>query len=363
MANINEKSNTKGRFVLVYSSIDRQPWSDDPFCMLIAQYLIRKVVYSECAYEFAGIQVSLKPGQFVTSLAELSDKARITATFKRFHSKNEKGSGKAATTKAVKRLIEDGFISAEVVGQGKNTATVFTVNNWVQAQAYSATPPATAPDTLQATVNDTQGNTQENTQADTQTNTPETQEQKGNEGGENTTTDTAPDTAENTQLDTTPATTPDTLPATAPDTVKQQEDLNNQIINNSISSEPKVSEPAEPVFIEFPLVGKAASPKSHGVTFSKIAEYAECYPIVDIEQSLREMKMWLIDNPAQRKTKKGIDRFINAWLSRNQNNRKTLRAIPGSVSNSHQSNAPAGVRTNDRARKLKEQFPGGATHG
>lgn len=46
--------------------------------------------------------------------------------------------------------------------------------------------------------------------------------------------------------------------------------------------------------------------------------WTELYPSVDIMQELRKMKGWLDSNPTKRKTKNGIKRFINSWLSREQ---------------------------------------------
>ena len=45
----------------------------------------------------------------------------------------------------------------------------------------------------------------------------------------------------------------------------------------------------------------------------------EAYPAVDVRDQLRQMKAWCISNPKNRKTKSGIPRFINTWLSKNQN--------------------------------------------
>ena len=42
------------------------------------------------------------------------------------------------------------------------------------------------------------------------------------------------------------------------------------------------------------------------------------YPAVDVMQELRKMSSWSTDNPKKRKTKGGIRRFINAWLSKEQ---------------------------------------------
>lgn len=45
----------------------------------------------------------------------------------------------------------------------------------------------------------------------------------------------------------------------------------------------------------------------------------ELYPIVDVKQAFRNMSAWCINNPKKRKTKSGITRFMNSWLSSEQN--------------------------------------------
>ncbi len=52
---------------------------------------------------------------------------------------------------------------------------------------------------------------------------------------------------------------------------------------------------------------------------NQIDEWSELYPAVDILQELRNMKGWCISNPAKRKTKSGILRFVNSWLAKKQN--------------------------------------------
>lgn len=51
---------------------------------------------------------------------------------------------------------------------------------------------------------------------------------------------------------------------------------------------------------------------------SDIEDWKDIYPNVDVLQELRKMKGWLNANPTRRKTKKGIARFINNWLSKEQ---------------------------------------------
>lgn len=56
----------------------------------------------------------------------------------------------------------------------------------------------------------------------------------------------------------------------------------------------------------------------YAVSQEQSQEWAGLYPAVDVIQQLRNMKGWLDANPTRRKTKKGILRFVNAWLSKEQ---------------------------------------------
>lgn len=49
-----------------------------------------------------------------------------------------------------------------------------------------------------------------------------------------------------------------------------------------------------------------------------IEQYQSLYPDVDIEQEIRNMQGWCLSNPSKRKTRNGIKRFINSWLSNSQ---------------------------------------------
>lgn len=54
------------------------------------------------------------------------------------------------------------------------------------------------------------------------------------------------------------------------------------------------------------------------ISEADIEGWKDLYPAVDILQELRKMKGWADANPTKRKTKTGIKRFINAWLSKEQ---------------------------------------------
>lgn len=105
--------------------------------------------------------------------------------------------------------------------------------------------------------------------------------------------------------------------------------LNNKI-NNIISTEPQEKvQNGEIRALENEGVEAQPEPKSgillplndkslYDVPESKISMWEETYPAVDVKQELRKMAAWLDSNPTKRKTRRGIERFINNWLSRQQ---------------------------------------------
>lgn len=90
---------------------------------------------------------------------------------------------------------------------------------------------------------------------------------------------------------------------------------NNTSINNiynkyNICSEQGSDQPA----MLLPLNDRTEYPLSQNY----IDEMSGLYPNTDVMAELRKMRAWLINNPSRRKTKKGIQRFINSWLMREQ---------------------------------------------
>lgn len=47
-----------------------------------------------------------------------------------------------------------------------------------------------------------------------------------------------------------------------------------------------------------------------------IAEWKRAYPLIDVIDQLHKMRLWCLCSPERRKTKRGVNRFINGWLSR-----------------------------------------------
>lgn len=102
-------------------------------------------------------------------------------------------------------------------------------------------------------------------------------------------------------------------------------ELNTNILNTKgYIAQNDLENHFEPSVIQLTLNDKIL----YDVTESDFKEYEELYPNVDIMQELRKMKGWLNANPTKRKTKRGIKRFINSWLSREQDKPK-----PNNISN------------------------------
>ncbi len=56
----------------------------------------------------------------------------------------------------------------------------------------------------------------------------------------------------------------------------------------------------------------------HDITTTDISRWETLYPAVDVRAQIRKMLGWLEGNPAKRKTKSGVVRFITTWLGREQ---------------------------------------------
>lgn len=101
---------------------------------------------------------------------------------------------------------------------------------------------------------------------------------------------------------------------------RKKDNKDNKAINNSsnnTSAPSRITLPEIPI-IELPLNDGTM----HPVFQSQVDEYRRLYPSVDIVQELRNMLGWLNANQKNRKTASGINRFINGWLCREQNDAK-----------------------------------------
>lgn len=71
---------------------------------------------------------------------------------------------------------------------------------------------------------------------------------------------------------------------------------------------------APPAIVSIPLNDKTEFDANQ----SHVDEWAAAYPAVDVVQKLREMRAWCLSNPTHRKTRRGIQAFVNRWLAKEQ---------------------------------------------
>lgn len=82
---------------------------------------------------------------------------------------------------------------------------------------------------------------------------------------------------------------------------------NNIITNNTITNNIIIS-------TELPLIDNTL----YQISEDKVNEWQQVYQAIDVKNELEKMKCWLNANPKNRKTRKGVERFIVAWLNRSQ---------------------------------------------
>jgi hypothetical protein len=79
----------------------------------------------------------------------------------------------------------------------------------------------------------------------------------------------------------------------------------------------------------FPTVGPV---KEWILPATKLAEWSEAYPDLDVLAEMRKARQWCVDNPTRRKTARGMTKFLNGWLGNFQNtNRGTRRTSASST--------------------------------
>lgn len=121
--------------------------------------------------------------------------------------------------------------------------------------------------------------------------------------------------------------------------------------SSTIRPEPDKSAPApsSPSVIDLP----ATLGQFVAITEADVAEWRDAFPAVDVPQQLRAMRQWLLANERNRKTVRGMRKFIVSWLSRDQDR-------GGSRQQGHHSQAPPQKsafqqRQDEIYRKLKRE--------
>lgn len=120
-------------------------------------------------------------------------------------------------------------------------------------------------------------------------------------------------------------------------------DKNDNKIKDNILCSNVSKETLEPVKFELPTNKFNSNKETFKVAESYYNDMKECYPNCDIDIELKKMKAWLLSNEINRKTIKGMKKFINNWLNKSQNNNKVNNA----KSNANTSGQNGNVQSND----------------
>ena len=102
------------------------------------------------------------------------------------------------------------------------------------------------------------------------------------------------------------------------------ETIKNNIINNNNKKEQYIMYCPEPENSAPDGTGIGINiPLNDGTFYNPLEEKITCwqqaYPAVDIKAELYKVVAWCDANPTKRKTKRGVERFLNNWLDRAQN--------------------------------------------
>ncbi|MFP5236985.1 MAG: hypothetical protein ACLGSD_13870 [Acidobacteriota bacterium] len=104
------------------------------------------------------------------------------------------------------------------------------------------------------------------------------------------------------------------LPVPVPEPVPEPEPKN---VCAAASAAPALDRSGEPIVL--PLVDGKEWP----VTAQDCVAWGKAYPAVEIDVELLKAREWLISNPRNRKTPRGMRRFLTSWLGRAQDRART----------------------------------------
>lgn len=89
------------------------------------------------------------------------------------------------------------------------------------------------------------------------------------------------------------------------------------------------------------------------IPWDVIDRFSKAYPSVNVPEQLRIASAWCYSNPARRKTRKGLNKFINNWLRTSHFEQKRQ---PGAVfSESHRIAEKPNLAGNSEAERLERK--------
>lgn len=142
---------------------------------------------------------------------------------------------------------------------------------------------------------------------------------------------------------------PTDVPTTVPTEIENR-DRDKEIRDKSLDKDTDIEDTedscAEPETVSAPpIISIILNDKTFFDVFSEdYNRWCELYPAVNVMQELRKMSSWSTGNPKRRKTKSGIRRFINAWLSKEQDKGGQYRYQGGSSSGNVFTDIAEGMR-------------------
>ena len=89
------------------------------------------------------------------------------------------------------------------------------------------------------------------------------------------------------------------------------------------SSEPPAA--SEPPVMVFQTVGES---HEWSLTTGHVTNLVEAFPALDVLAECRQARQWCESNPRNRKTPRGMSKFLFGWMSRAQNSGKGAKAEP-----------------------------------
>jgi hypothetical protein len=105
-------------------------------------------------------------------------------------------------------------------------------------------------------------------------------------------------------------------PASAQVEEEVEEEVEERREDCSEPTLPGVSEPS-PLMV-FPVASRGARPTEWGMTKIFCDQLVEAYPAVDVLAEARRALSWIKSNPTKRKTYRGMQSFLDRWMSRCQ---------------------------------------------
>lgn len=114
----------------------------------------------------------------------------------------------------------------------------------------------------------------------------------------------------------------DKLAASIPSSVSFRESL-IETVSERLSNSPISTPVSIPVSVLEGGVGETIGiplddGSEHPVTKADLGEFKVTYPLIDPKAEALKARMWSASNPDNRKTKRGVRKFLNGWMARAQ---------------------------------------------